>query len=80
LAEEYVGLIKSMRRLKRLTARTVAALSTPGRHADGGNLYLTVTKAGTKQFTFMYERGKQHEIGLGSVNAVDPRRGAGEGR
>jgi integrase len=34
------------RRLKRLTARTVATMTKPGRHADGGNLYLTISKTG----------------------------------
>jgi hypothetical protein len=34
------------RQLKRLTARTVAAMKKPGRHADGGNLYLTISKTG----------------------------------
>jgi hypothetical protein len=32
------------RQLKRLTARTVASLTKPGRHADGGNLYLTISR------------------------------------
>ena len=30
---------------KRLTARTVETLATPGRHADGDGLYLTVRPA-----------------------------------
>jgi hypothetical protein len=32
------------RQLKRLTARTVATLVQVGRHADGGNLYLTISR------------------------------------
>jgi len=32
------------RQLKRLTTRTVATLTKIGRHADGGNLYLTISK------------------------------------
>jgi integrase len=72
-----------MRQLKRLTARTVAALSKPGRHADGGNLYLAITKANaiaegaakpgvsSKRWTFMYVfAGKQREAGLGPAAAV----------
>jgi hypothetical protein len=59
------------KRLHRLSARTVATATKPGRHADGGNLYLAVTKAGAKRWTFLYEhQGKQREAGLGSVNAV----------
>jgi hypothetical protein len=59
------------RQLKRLTVRTVAAMKKPGRHADGGNLYLTISKTGTKHWTFLYWRdGRPHEPGLGSVNDV----------
>jgi integrase len=59
------------RQLKRLTARTVATLKKEGRHADGGNLYLTISKTGTKHWTFLYWRdGRPHEPGLGSVNDV----------
>jgi hypothetical protein len=39
-----------------LTARTMAALSEPGRHADGGNLYLTISKTGvtvSRRWTIM---------------------------
>jgi hypothetical protein len=63
-----------MRQLKKLTSRTVAALSKPGRHADGGNLYLTISKTGaavSRRWTFMYEvAGKQHEAGFGSAAVV----------
>lgn len=63
-----------MRLLKKLTARTVAALSKPGRHADGGNLYLTISKPGataSRRWTFMYVfAGKQREAGFGSTAVV----------
>jgi Arm DNA-binding domain len=63
-----------MRQLKKLTARTVAALSKPGRHADGGNLYLTISKtsaAVSRRWTFMYVfAGRQREAGFGSAAAV----------
>ena len=63
-----------MRHLKRLTARTVAALSKPGRHADGGNLYLTITRTAatvSRRWTFMYVfAGKQREAGFGSAAVV----------
>jgi hypothetical protein len=66
------------RQLKRLTARTVAAMKKPGRHADGQNLYLTISKPATssggglsKRWTFMYSfAGKQREAGLGPVAGV----------
>src|SRR2546421_5826082 len=62
------------RQLKRLTARTVAALKSPGRHADGGNLYLTISKTGagvSRRWTFLYSRaGKQREAGFGPAATV----------
>jgi integrase len=62
------------RQPKRLTARTVAALSKPGRHADGGNLYLTISKTGagvSRRWTFLYSlAGKQREAGFGPAAAV----------
>ena len=51
-----------------LSARTVAGLGAPGRHADGGNLYLNVTKTGAKSWVFMFKySGRQREMGLGSI-------------
>jgi integrase len=62
------------RALKRLTAVSIAALKKPGRHADGGNLYLTVTKTPTglsKHWTFMFTLdGKQREAGFGPIGTV----------
>jgi integrase len=67
------------RQLKRLTARTIAALKSPGRHADGQNLYLTISNLSTspggggvsKRWTFMYSfAGKQREAGLGPASTV----------
>jgi hypothetical protein len=63
------------RQLNRLTARAVLTLKKPGRHADGGNLYLKITRlrstALSKSFTFMYLfEGKQRETGLGSCGAI----------
>ena len=51
---------------KRLNARTVETIKTPGRHADGGNLYLNVTATGARSWVFMYTLGgRQREMGLG---------------
>ena len=61
------------RQLKRLTARGVAAMTKPGRHADGGNLYLTISKTGaavSKRWTFMFSlAGTQREAGFGPAAA-----------
>jgi hypothetical protein len=60
-----------MQRLNRLTARAVATLKKPGRHADGGGLYLKIDKSGAKRWTFMWMRARrQREAGLGSIKAV----------
>ena len=54
-----------------LTALEVKTLKEPGRHADGRNLYLNVSKSGAKSWIFLYARdGKPHEMGLGSAAAV----------
>jgi integrase len=62
------------RQLKRLTARTVAAMKKPGRHADGGNLYLTISKTGagvSRRWTFLFSlNGRQREAGFGSAATV----------
>jgi integrase len=62
------------RQLKRLTARTVAAMAMPGRHADGQNLYLTISRTGasvSKRWTFMFSfAGKQREAGFGPAATV----------
>jgi len=63
-----------VRQPKRLTARTVATMTKPGRHADGGNLYLTISKTGggvSRRWTFLYSlAGKQREAGFGPAAAV----------
>lgn len=59
------------RETKRLTARTVATLTKPGRHADGGNLYLSISTNGGRRWIFLYRwAGKQLEMGLGSARDV----------
>ena len=56
------------RGINRLTVRAVATLTKPGRHADGGNLYLQIAQSGSKQWTFFFQlNGKQREMGLGSA-------------
>ena len=46
----------------------VAKLKAPGRHADGGGLYLFIDDNGRRRWIFMYTRaGKRTELGLGSA-------------
>ncbi|RVT92999.1 tyrosine-type recombinase/integrase [Sphingomonas crocodyli] len=59
------------RGLNRLTARGVAALKMPGRHADGGGLYFRVTAKGARSWVFMTGTAqKRVEIGLGGLASV----------
>jgi integrase len=54
------------RTLNKLTAMQVAKLKTPGRHSDGGGLYLSIDDGGRRRWIFMYVRGgKRTELGLG---------------
>ena len=55
----------------KLTVRQVQTLKAPGRHADGGNLYLNIAKAGAKSWVFFYRFGKaQKEMGLGGITTT----------
>lgn len=45
-----------------------AELTTPGRHADGGGLYLVVYSSGSRRWARF--DGRRREMGLGSVLAV----------
>jgi integrase len=62
------------RQIKRLSARGVAGIEKPGRHADGGNLYLVVDPSGAKRWAFIYrdrhDNGRLRELGLGGLAAV----------
>lgn len=56
----------SGRSLNKLTAIQVARLKSPGRHSDGGGLYLSIDDGGRRRWVFMYtRRGKRTELGLG---------------
>jgi integrase len=72
------------RALNRLTVREVAALMDPGRHADGGGLYLRITEKGARSWIFMtVSGGRRTEVGLGSTAAIPlatARKRAGEMR
>jgi Arm DNA-binding domain len=59
------------RALHRLTAKAVEKLHQPGRHADGGGLYLSISRDGRRRWVFLYRRaGKRNEMGLGSPRDV----------
>ena len=59
------------RQVNRLSARTVATLTKPGRHADGAGLYLVVDPSGAKRWLFLFRwSGKLKEMGLGGLAAV----------
>ena len=54
-----------------LSALKVKNLTKPGRHADGGNLYLRVSKSRSKTWCFLYQwQGKATELGFGSARDV----------
>lgn len=74
------------RQLSKLSARTVATLREPGRHSDGGGLYLVVdpmrpgdTGRPGKRWVFLFRwkepgasgPGRLREMGLGGLDAVD---------
>lgn len=57
------------RKINRLAARTVETLTKPGRHADGGGLYLSISTEGRRRWIFLFKwNGKLREAGLGSAN------------
>ncbi|AMJ63408.1 tyrosine-type recombinase/integrase [Bosea sp. PAMC 26642] len=46
-------------------------MTEPGRHSDGGGLYLVVDPSGAKRWLFMFRMGStRKEMGLGSLSAV----------
>jgi integrase len=62
---------RPMRKINRLTARAVNTLTKPGRHPDGGNLYLSISDNGGRRWVFLYRwHGRSIEIGLGSARDV----------
>jgi Arm DNA-binding domain len=59
------------KQLHTLSARTVATLTKPGRHSDGGGLYLSISPSGARSWVFMWKvAGKRREMGLGSLRDV----------
>ncbi len=74
----------AQRTLNKLSATFVAKTKEPGRHSDGGGLYLAIDGEGRRRWLFMHARaGKRTELGLGSgrdLKLADARNLAGEMR
>lgn len=72
------------REINKLSARTVATTTTPGRYGDGGGLYLLVDASGARRWLLIFRQsGRQREMGLGSASVVslaDARRRRDEAR
>jgi hypothetical protein len=57
--------------LHKLSARRVTTEAKPGRHSDGGGLYLVVGPTGSRKWLFIYRSaGKQREMGLGAATGA----------
>lgn len=57
--------------IHKLSARKVESLSRPGRHSDGGGLYLNVKTTGGKSWCYLWVRnGRRREMGLGGFPGV----------
>jgi hypothetical protein len=59
------------KQVAKLTARTIATITAPGRHSDGGGLYLYVGPIGARSWLFMWKvGGKRREMGLMGLGPV----------
>jgi len=59
------------RQTNKLSARTVATTTKPGRYSDGGGLYLNVTATGRKNWVFRFtQAGRMTDMGLGSAAEI----------
>lgn len=55
----------------RLSARAVATLQEPGRHADGGGLYLAIDEKKRRRWVYRFRWGtKVRDLGLGACPPV----------
>ena len=60
------------RPIHRLTAVTVAKQSKLGTYADGGGLWLQVTKTHSKSWSFRFMlNGRAREMGLGPLHTIE---------
>jgi hypothetical protein len=59
------------RQIGKLAAVSISKAMEPGMYGDGGGLYLQVSAAGTKSWSFRFMlRGKAREMGLGPLHTV----------
>ncbi len=71
LLGQELGQVRMARQLNRLSSRAVATLARPGRHADGGGLYLSVGPGEARRWVFLFRwRGRLREMGLGGLSSV----------
>lgn len=57
--------------IKKLSAKLVANLSSPGYYGDGDGLWLQIARSGSKSWIFRFTlAGKAREMGLGGLKAV----------
>lgn len=72
------------RTIHRLTDKIVRNIDAPGYHADGGGLYLQVSKSGSKSWVYRFTlKRRTRDMGLGSalfVNLTEARAKAAEYR
>ena len=67
----HVGLEHLSGKAHKLNAMQVRKLSSPGRHADGKCLYLTVSGSGSKSWLLRtVARGRRRDRRLGSADLV----------
>jgi len=63
--------VETAREVRRLSARKVDTVTTPGRYADGDGLYLVVDPSGAKRWLFFFPwQGKRKEMGLGNLTST----------
>ena len=60
------------RKIFRLKSARIARMRTPGRYADGGNLWLQISRWKTKSWLFQYvaPNGKVRQMGLGALHTI----------
>ena len=74
------------RAIHKLSARAAETITKPGRHSDGGGLYLSISSGGRRRWVFLFTwHGKIREAGLGpagkgGVSLKDARDKAAQGR
>src|SRR5579859_2122395 len=62
---------KMARPIGKLNALAVARLDAPGRHSDGGGLYVQISKEGARSWVYRFMlHSRAREMGLGSLSDV----------